>query len=404
MDLMDKIGINAMHNNPGARLSDNLTRAIDFAHQAGMKWFRPGFNLQPGEFNGTYDPWREYWYLKLQDLDMIGIVGAFPQQLVNHLLDDNADELVDKAVTAYTKIIDGLLNAGVDTDHLVVEAWNEGDGKFAVSDQSIAESNDEVITRYLTFNMKLCSVAHSRGVRFIDFCSIQYPKSPALKHVMDRYNDMLTNYATYPDRVSFHPYCERAQANVVPETYLLSFDTSEWNNIDQFQKAVTEFGYPSEDWGNPFSGKWPFQYARDLMIRQIIIQDYLNIDPIIVYSGNTNDDPATADKDDCWGTYQWDAKTQTVHMSDLGRAELKFFQEMQGYHLVGMVSPDNHYTITEENAAYTNYAFEYADDDGNSKLFYWCPFGNNQANITWQGTNYTLQFNQHVGVINAATK
>lgn len=163
--------------------------------------------------------------------------------------------------------------------------------------------------------------------------------------------------------------------------------------------AISEFGYPSEDWGHPFSGSWAFQYSRDTMIRQIIIQDYLGVDPIIIYSGNTNPDPVDADMDDCWGAYQYHTSDGSITMSKLGAAELKFLQSMKGYHLNGMVTPSHNFTLTNENIPYTNFAFEYENDEGHKKLFYWNPFGNNTTSISWNGQNYNLTFTQHVKVI-----
>lgn len=396
--LLDKMGINVFHNNTTSPwVMTQVERALNFAQMAGMKYIRPAFNLQTDEFNGTDNPWRLTTYHTIQNLGMTGIIGAYPQQIKNHLLDDNADELVDQAVNAYAHIMDRFLDDGI-TD-FIVEAWNETDGKFATSDQQQAQTNDTIIDRYLTFNMKLFEECKKRGVKFMDLCSIEYPQAPDLQHVLDCYNTKLNSYSSLPDWVSFHPYCERYNDNFIPELYLLGFDRSKWSNINQIPMAISEFGYPSEDWGHPFSGSWAFQYSRDTMIRQIIIQDYLGVDPIIIYSGNTNPDPVDADMDDCWGAYQYHKSDGSITMSKLGAAELKFLQSMKGYHLNGMVTPSHNFTLTNENIPYTDFAFEYDNDNGHKKLFYWNPFGNNTTSLNWNNQTYNLHFTQHVKVI-----
>lgn len=124
--LLDKMGINVFHNNTTSPwVMTQVERALNFAQMAGMKYIRPAFNLQTDEFNGTDNPWRLTTYHTIQDLGMTGIIGAYPQQIKNHLLDDNADELVDQAVNAYAHIMDRFLDDGI-TD-FIVEAWNETD-------------------------------------------------------------------------------------------------------------------------------------------------------------------------------------------------------------------------------------------------------------------------------------
>lgn len=397
---MDKIGINVFHDDYSSTNKWNVgqvDRAINFAKAAGIKYIRPGFNLQPDEFNGTYNSWREKPYLKMKEAGLTIIEGAYPQQVKNHLLDSNTDELIDKAVNAYAGVIDGLIKIGI--NDVILEGWNEADGKFAVDDQNRAETDDTIIDKYLTFNMKLCEVAHERNIGFMDLCSIQYLKAPDLKHVMDCYNEKLNEYSSQPDWVSFHPYCERKNANNIPEKYLstLQADGTSWSNIAAIPLAVSEFGYPSEDWGCPFSGSWPAQYARDVMIRQIIIMDYMGIDPIVVYSANTNPDPSTAGMDDCWGIYQYNQSDGSIRLSKLGAVELEFFQSMKGYYLSNAVLLPS--TLQDQDLEYSNYAFEYSNDEGQKKLFYWNPFGLNTSVVNWGGSYYRLNFSQHVKVL-----
>lgn len=400
--LMDKMGINVFHDDYSGKNVWNVgqvDRALNFAKMAGMKYIRPAFNLQTDEFNGADNPWRLSTYHKIQDAGLIGIEGAFPQQIKNHLLDSNADDLIDQAIRAYAHIMDRFINDGITS--FCIEGWNEADGVFADSDQSQAQTNDTVIDKYLTFNMKLCEEAHKRNIKFMDLCSIQYLKAPDLKHVMDCYNTKLSSYSSQPDWVSFHPYCEKDNANNIPEKYLNTLQAGQtgWSNIAALPMAVSEFGFPSEDWGDPFSGSWPAQYARDVMIRQIIIMDYIGIDPIVVYSGNTNPDPSDAGKDDCWGTYQYSKSDGSIRLSKLGAVELEFFQSMIGYHLSNAVLLPNGYS--DQDYEYSNYAFEYTNDEGHKKLFYWNPFGYNTSSLNWNGNSYNLTFTQHVKEIDA---
>ena len=133
-----------------------------------------------------------------------------------------------------------------------------------------------------------------------------------------------------------------------------------------------------------------------MLIRQIIIQDYLNVDPIIIYSANTNADPSVADKDDCWGTYQYHKDTNETTLSTLGSYELSWINSMRGYHLNGMVTPTHNFTLTIDNVSYTNFAFEYENDEGHKKLFYWNPMGYNTSSLNWNNQTYNLTFTQHV--------
>lgn len=393
--LCEKMGINIFHDDYSGKNVWNvgqMDRGLNFAKMAGMKYIRPAFNLQNDEFNGTDNPWRLSTYHKIQDMGMTGIIGAYPQEISGHLTDSNASQLIDQAVAAYAHIMDRFQGDGI--SNFFVEAWNETDGKFATSDQNQAQTNDTIIDGYLTFNMKLYEECKKRGVRFMDLCSIQYPTASDLSHVLDCYNNKLTQYSGKPDWVSFHPYCERDNENNIPEKYIAFFDRSKWSNINSIPLGVSEFGYPSEDWGKPFSGKWPFQYSRDTMIRQIIIMDYLGVDPIIIYSGNTNPDPSDAQQDDCWGAYQYHKSDGSITLSDLGAAELKFLQSMKGYWLSNAVLvPSDH---SQESLAYSNYAFEYTNSNGNKKLFYWNPMGYNTSSLNWNNQTYNLTFTQHV--------
>lgn len=388
--LCEKMGVNVFHDRNTAWNNGQVDRAINFAKMTGIKYVRPAFNLQQDEFDGSDNPWRLAWYHKIQDAGLTGIVGAYPQQIKGHLTDSNAIQLIDQAVAAYAHIMDRFQADGI--SDFFVEAWNEADGSFATSDQTQAQTNDTIIDGYLTFNMKLYEECKKRGVQFMDLCSIQYPAAGDLKHVLDCYNEKLNQYSGRPEWVSFHPYCQRDNENNIPEKYITLFDRSQWSNINNIPMAISEFGYPSEDWGHPFSGKFPFQYSRDMMIRQIIIQDYLNIDPIVIYSANTNPDPSDAETDDCWGAYQYHKSNGSITLSDLGAVELKFLQSMQGYWLSNTVLIPS----STQNVEYSNFAFEYINSNGNKKLFYWNPMGYNTSSLNWNNKTYNLTFTQHV--------
>lgn len=392
--LLDKLGLNIAHDYTYRWSLQNMERGLHFAQMAGMHWIRPGFNLQPDEFNGADNPWRLNTYKKIQDMGMEIIECAYPQQIRNHLLDSDADTLIDKGVAAYAHIMDRLQGFGV--HNFILEAWNEADGKFADDTQTKAQSNDTIIDKYLTFNQRLCEEAHKRGVKFMDLCSIEYPHSQDLQYVMGKFNDKLATYSSKPEYISFHPYCDQYNPNFIPEIYLTALNTADWDNMSGIPLSASEFGFPSEDWGTPFSGKWAFQYSRDVMIRQIIIMDFIGIEHLIIYSGNTNADPKGADLDNCWGMYQYNASNDTVTMSSLGKAVLRFCQDMKGYYLNPnpVKFPDG-----SSSYLYSNYAFEYDNDNGHKKLFYWNPLGMNTTNVQWNNQTYNLHFTQHVKVI-----
>ena len=407
MDLNDKIGWACFHDMPSAIGSGNVQRAINFTKQAGGKYLRPAFALQDSEYNtGKAWGWRVDPYKMIIDSGLKVVFGAYPQQLKGHAYDSNISSMVDKAVIAYANILDNLLSNGISPDDVVVEAWNEADeGFFLLKNEhgsnyyENAYTDPTVINSYLEFNARLFEEAHKRGFEYLDLCSVKYPSFFQGTKLYDLYNAKLSSYSAKPDRISFHPYVVNGSSNAIPEFYLGGgFDFGDYNNIKGIQIGVTEFGLPSVEWGNPFSGKWAYQYARDIFIRQVIIMDYLNVDPMIIYSCNANPDPADADNDSCWGVYQYDKSTNKISMTDLGKTELSFFQSMKGYHLHGIVTP-NSGSIDSLNYPTTTYAFEYENQSGHKKLFYWNPSLVGKTQITWNNQKVTLNYSQHVQVI-----
>lgn len=335
------------------------------------------------------------------------VLNLYPQEIKGHLLDDNADDLVDQAVKAYTMVIDGLLKAGISASDFIIEAWNEADGGFAAS-RTDAQNNTTVINRYLTFNMKMCKVCNDRGVEFWDFDSVVYPNAPEIQKVMNQYNSMVPTYTGKPDRITFHPYCERARNdNNIPEHYLINFNLTNFKNLHDWGVpiAISEFGYPAEEWGHPFSGKYPTHYAFSLLQRQIMIHDYMGIDPMIIYSANTNPPQDKDDGDSSWGMLSY-TDDEGVHYSPLGIKMLWWLQSMKGYYQTGFNSTldnSNMANPSVNEADYANYWCEYSNDEGHKKLFYWCPYGNNTSTINWNGQSYKLKFNQFVQCIEADT-
>lgn len=399
--LLDKLGYNLMHSDyTGTQPwnEDRFGRGVEFCVKTGVKYLRPAFRLLEDEFDGAHNDWRIAWCKQIIAKGITPIWGPVPAGLQGHLKDSNYNELLEKAVSAYQIIMDDFIAAGISPNDFIFEGWNEADGMFAMKDGS-AQTDPEVINNYLEFNMRICEECHKRGIRFMDFDSIVYPGAPEIQSVINQYNQKMAEYSTKPDWISFHPYCERGRNdNNIPEKLLVNnnMNLSQWNNLADIPLAVTEFGYPTEDWGEPFSGKYPYQYSKDMLIRQIIIQDYLNVDPIIIYSANTNADPSVADKDGCWGTYQYHKDTNEITLSTLGNFEYYWIKSMQGYHLNGMVTSTRNYTLTNENVNYTNFAFEYENNEGHKKLFYWNPFGYNTSLLNWNGNSYSLTFSQHV--------
>lgn len=236
----------------------------------------------------------------------------------------------------------------------------------------------------------------------MDLDSVCYPKAPELQTVMNLYNQKMASYSSKPDWVSYHPYCERKRDdNTIPEKLLVdnNMNLTSWSNLGGIPIAVSEFGYPTEDWGNPFSGQYPYQYSKDMFVRQVIVMDYLNVDPIVIYSANVNPDPSDAGKDECWGVFQYHKDSDAITLSTLGSFEYSWIKSMQGYHLNGMITPSNNFTLTNQNVNYTNFAFEYENDTGHKKLFYWNPFGKSTTSLSWNNKNYNLTFTQHVKVI-----
>lgn len=400
-NLTNKIGFNCFHDDYTGRkpwASKNLKRALDFATQCGAKYLRPAFALQNAEFNSTSDGdgmWRVAPLKEIISSGITPILNLYPQQLKDHLSDSDADELVSKAVQAYQRMIKVLLDNGISSNDFIIEAWNEADGHFAASGFS-AKNDLAIINRYLEFNKRMCVWCKRNGIRFIDLDSVCYPYAPELSTVMDTYNQKMTEYEFYPDSISFHPYCERGRGdNTLPEQLLTTYNLDSWNNLSQFKLSATEFGYPSVEWANSFSGKYPFQYARDLMIRQILILDYLKVNPIVIYSANTNADQSYGDTDDVWGAYQYDADEDAIKMTDLGRVVLRFMQTMQGYYLSDATIPDD--------IRFGNYVFEYTNDNLNrKKIYFWNPLGQSIKEINWNGNLHNLNFNQHVRTLEEA--
>lgn len=405
--LLDKLGFNSFHDlgNPWQRA--NVEYTTKYCLDAGVKYIRPAFSLQPDEFNGTYNGWREqpFKYFIAQGLKVV--LNLFPQQIKGHLLDSNADDLVNQAVKAYTMVIDGLLKAGISASDFIIEAWNEADGGFA-GNRKDAQQNTTVINRYLTFNKEMCKACNGRGVEFWDFDSVVYPNAPEIQKVMNQYDSMVPTYTGKPDKITFHPYCERGRNdNNIPEHYLINFNLNNFNNLHNWGVpiAISEFGYPAEEWGHPFSGKYPTHYAFSMLQRQIMIHDHMGIEPMIIYSANTNPPQDKDDGDSCWGMLSY-TDDKGVHYSPLGIKMLWWLQSMKGYYQTGFYSTLDNSNMTNPSvneADYANYWVEYSNDAGHKKLFYWCPYGNNTATINWNGQSYKLRFNQFVQCIEADT-
>lgn len=401
-NLTDKLGFNGFHNDGITTLwwkKNGCDKALDFCVKSGVKYFRPAFRLLDDEWAGTPNNWRVEPFKEIINVGITPILNLLPAALQGHLKDDNADELVGKAVSCYATVLDEFIDGGLNPEDIIIEAWNEADGIFSMNDGS-SQTDINVINRYLTFNMKMNEECHKRGFRFMDLDSVCYPKAPELQTVMNQYNQKMASYSSKPDWVSYHPYCERKRDdNNIPEKLLVNnnMNLSNWDNLSDLPIAVSEFGYPTEDWGNPFSGQYPYQYSKDMFVRQVIIMDYLNVDPIVIYSANVNPDPSDAGKDECWGTFQYHKDSDTITLSTLGSFEYYWIKNMQGYHLNGMVTPSNNFALTNENVNYTNFAFEYINDEtGHKKLFYWNPMGYNTSSLNWNNQTYNLTFTQHV--------
>lgn len=181
---------------------------------------------------------------------------------------------------------------------------------------------------------------------------------------------------------------------MIPEYYLYNFNLRNWDNLSNWGVpfAVSEFGYPSEEWGTPFSGNYPTQYAFSMLKRQIIILDFLQVDPMVVYSANVNPDPSRAGSDECWGTYTIDDKTNHINYSPLGLNMLQWLQSMKGYHQTAFHSSlDDLADVKNSDIDYAWFTAEYQDHNGNKKLFYWSPFGKQDINYQLDGWNTTLK-------------
>lgn len=401
--LNDKIGFNVMHDSWNNSYQEhNVERAVDLSKSIGAKYIRPALRIMDDEFeNGYADDNRTPMTKMFIEAGLIPIWGPVPAGLQNKLKDSNFDTLMEKVVTIYGEIMDKFIDAGISPDDFIFEAWNEADGGFAMNDGS-SQTDADVINKYLEFNKRINDECHKRGVRFMDLDSVQYPKASNLSLVMDLYNQKMASYSSKPEWVSFHPYCERDKSdNNIPEKLMVdnNMNLTSWNNLSGIPIAASEFGYPTEDWGDPFSGQYPYQYSKDMFVRQVIVMDYLNVDPIIIYSANTNPDQSDAGKDECWGTFQYYKDTDEITMSTLGSYEYYWINSMRGYHLNGMVTPTKNFTLTDDNVNYTNFAFEYENDNGSKKLFYWNPFGNNTTSLNWNGQTYNLNFTQHVNMV-----
>lgn len=401
--LLDKMGYNVMHDTLGDLTTGyQLERAIYFCSSLGLKYIRPALRIMDDEFaNGHADTIRTTLTKMMVNAGLTPIWGPVPAGLQNHLKDSNYNTMMEKVVTIYGEIMDDFISNGISPNDFIFEGWNEADGYFAMNDGS-GQTDTNVINNYLLFNKRINEECHKRNVRFMDLDSVEYPNSPNLSTVMGCYNTMMSSYSSKPDFISFHPYCERLKDDKrLPEQLLINnnFNFNNWSNLKGLPIAVSEYGYPTEDWGNPFSGNYPYQYAKDMFVRQTIILDYLNTDPIIVYSANTNHDPSEASKDDCWGTYQYHKDTSSITLSTLGRYEYYWLTSMKGYHLNGMITPTDLSSINNANINFVNFAFEYENDKEHKKLFYWNPFGNNTTSINWNNNNYKLTFNQHVQCI-----
>lgn len=138
-NLTDKLGFNGFHNDGVTTLwwkKNGCDKALDFCVKSGVKYFRPAFRLLDDEWAGTPNNWRVEPFKEIINAGITPILNLLPAALQGHLKDDNADELVDKAVTCYATVLDEFIDGGLNPEDIIIEAWNEADGSFSMNDGS----------------------------------------------------------------------------------------------------------------------------------------------------------------------------------------------------------------------------------------------------------------------------
>lgn len=403
--LTKKLGYNETHNTSDfPHDPSRVERVAHICKLYNLGYIRFAYRLIDSEVtNGVSNEpdngYRAQQIINCQKQGLDVVMPCEPSYVYNHLLDDNADALIQQVSDAYADIFKGLVAKGVDPNHMIIEAWNEADGTgFGTTDGNVAVTNEDYIRRYQQFNQNVCQSAKAVGFKFLDIDSIYYPQYPSIQKNMNMLNDRIPNYTSKPDALSFHPYCNQKHDETrIPENLLVNnnFRLNNYENLKDIPFAVSEFGFPTVDGAKPFIGSIGTQYGRELLIREIIVLDYLNVNPIIIYSGKVNTyNVSDTNADACWGLFQ-QYKTNdgqySIKLSELGKYELQWLEEMQGYYLSNCLSPTDLSSLTYDNVGYKLFAFEYTNDSTNTKkLIYWCPYGDVTQTVNWNGSYHKL--------------
>ena len=395
--LLDKLGFNSFHDGyTNLWDTSNIEYSVKYCLDAGVKYIRPAFRLLEDEFNLQENNWRVAPFRYMIRNGLKPVLNLLPSELQDHMLDDNADELVGQAIKAYTQVIDDLLNNDIKNTDFIIEAWNEWDSNaFTMPTKGGAQTNSDIMNRCLRFNREMCQVCKQRGVEYWDLDSVEYPNAPEIQKAMSLYDDTILSYTSKPDRITFHPYCERKKNdNIIPEHYLINFNLDNFENLHNWGVpiAISEFGYPTVEWGKPFSGQYATEYAYSMMLRQIMIHDYMGVDPMIIYSANTNPPQDKATSDQCWGMLNFNSNNNSVEYSPLGIKMLWWLQSMKGYYQTAFHSSlDDMVDVKNSDINYAWFTAEYQDHDSHKKLFYWSPFGKQNIKYQLDGWNTTLK-------------
>lgn len=301
----------------------------------------------------------------------------------------------------FKEVVQHIESMGI---RVVYEGFNEAPGAFW-SSYGYSYNNQNTINSYLDIYdyMRNTVYTYSKS-KYIELCTTGWPGKrknntgnvgeldTVLSMLNKRYHNLNGSpYDRPADYISYHPYVEQGYDNGAPEILIKEGRFDKYDNLKNIPIAWSEFGFShTKDW----AGNYPPCTRKALIMRQIIIGDYIGCDMMIPYSARVYNYP--------WGKekllYNWGNVVRTTQdgvdyyqFDETGQGVFEICRQLKGYRLNRNITVNK--PITESNYLSILYAFEYVNDEGTKKLVYWTPMSQPfQKEITWNNQKYDLSF------------
>lgn len=378
---------------------------------AGATYIRLYSNVESASFDAD-TPKMNYLYENCKEVAQHGftpvlpLIIDYPSKAQDINASDNpthcrwSDTLISQFKRFFKEVVQHIEGMGI---HVVYEAFNEAPGGFW-SSYGYSYNDQTTINSYMDMNDYMRRTVYQYSTsEFIELCSTGWPgqtqngsiyTGKALDKVNSTLNSRYGNLGQTPydkraEFISYHPYMEQHFNNGAPEILLKEGTFNDYPNLKDIPLAWTEFGFAHvKDW----PGDYPPCTKRALMMRQIIIGDYIGCDMMIPYTSRVYN------YDNKGSLYNFGNVVRTTQdgvdsfqFDETGQGVFEVCSQLKGYHLNRNVTIDR--PITESNYLGMLYAFEYENDAGKKKLAYWTPMSQPcNKTITWNDQEYNLTF------------